>query len=319
MRRGNILKKVISIIVSIVLVLMISPFAVYSADYPNDGNIRFTRYVAADEGFRLVAISSEDKLASIVEDSLSGFVEVVIKYVSNPDKLYRWVFTDTAEFGNIDYYSSCSALIDYAEGKNMTAEVIDLCIQEDNDTVCQKPVRDGDQYILKQDLAALVGSNGYNGTLRYSDSRGGVNFHVYETLGLYISQLPNATWGGTLTLGSIIVTVLGLATGTEVITKLATILGVAASAASLVPPGGLKRYNCMALDTRYVTADGSSHLFTSTDKQITYTGFSNANDASRPYIVNATHQTVYSDSSVYFYSYPSQIDTAYSVYLQIGL
>ncbi len=111
----------------------------------------------------------------------------------------------------------------------------------------------------------------------------------------------------------------GFIIASETLDKLGIILDVAAAVTSIVPAGGLTEYNCMALDTRYVNADGSSYLFTYTDKQITYTGYSNAYNASRPYIINSTHQTVYSDGVVYFYSYPSQIDTAYSVYLQIGL
>ena len=316
MRKHNIANKIIAIILSVAMTLIVLPYSAYSADLRNNDNYRITQYISKDESARAVSLSSDEKTASIVIDSVNGLVEVVIRYTSDSDKVYRWVFTndsvfDSNSFTNTNY----TALIDYAETNIILASVIELGTLENYDAVHQSPVRGGDPYLLMQDLVTLVGSNSYNGVLRYTDSRGGINFHVYETLGLYVTQLPNVSWGSALTLGSIILTVLGRPIESEILNKLGIILDVAAAVTSIVPAGGLKEYNCVAL----VNADGSSYLFTYTDKQITYTGYSNAYNASRPYIINSTHQTVYSDGVVYFYSYPSQIDTAYSVYLQVGL
>ena len=316
MNKHNIAKKTIAIILSVAMMLFVLPSAAYSADLKN---FKLTQYIAKDNSARAISLSFEEKIASIVIDSVNGLVEVVIRYTNDPNNLYRWVFTNDFVFYNNDYSASGYIdLIDYAETNSMLASVISLGISGSDDTASQSQLREGDPYILKQDLIALLGDS-YNGVLRYTDSRGGINFHVYETLGLYVSQLPTVTWGSALTLGSIILTLLGYPIGSEILNKLGLILGVAATITSTFSAGGLKKYNCMAIDTRYVNADGSSHLFTYTDKQIAYMGYSNSNDESRPYIVNSTQEIVYSDGVVYFYSYPSQIDAAYSVYLEIGL
>lgn len=256
---------------------------------------------------------TNEKLIAIGADNTTHIITVSIKYTSDPNTVYQWIFDDyPQEEFNMNSTSFWDEVIDYAEENSGEATEIQFTYEEV--TADEPMVRSSAGADLREDIEERHGTE-------YSDVRvstqvmGGQVFHMYENLWISIAKVGAHAWNNGITLASLVVSILGLAATTATMGTICGVLGIAFSVGSMtLSAGKLNRYTCTAHYNRYVRRDTGYKLATS-DKVITYKGYEDAdlNSSGRASIVPATQSVVYSISQTHFNS--GIFDEAYQSYL----
>ncbi len=314
------MKKLICLLIMLSLVLSMSMIEIFAASNENACDEETRSYgVFGNEQY--VSIITNEKYISIVADSTGDNLEICIRYVeTNPGIIYRWSSLDypVSDY-DLSTVTDSDDIVAYAEAHMNLAEQIVLTVTEENIVADKTPeTRSAATVALKAEMARLTGSNQYGATLRYTADRDGNTCRVYESVGFYVNKLNRFTWRTAINVGGLITTILGIPISSKLLETICSFFDVASQVSSIIPAGSLDKYYCLSVDTRCVKINGLSTIYETTDKEIVFTGYADPNDDHDvgAFIDEDSREITYSDSMVYFYSYPSQIDTAYSVFLQ---
>lgn len=145
-------------------------------------------------------------------------------------------------------------------------------------------------------------------------------YRVYQSLDFRVNAKGSTSWGKAMTVTSLITGVLGLTATTALVKAICGVFGIAASAGSIIPAGKLNKYDCIGMEYRTVTINGSKYVYNSTDKFTSYKGYENASNSSkeRAYIDTSSKKIDYLEGKTYYNSYTSQINDAYIMFQRIG-
>lgn len=271
-----------------------------------------TQIIEIDNGKMFIRETNE-KLIAIGADSTTHVVSISMKFMTDPNTVYQWMFDDYSdEAFDVNNLSFWEGIIDYAEEKMEEATVV---IFTDEEAVADAPMaRSSAGADLRADLEDYHGTEHTDKYINTKVMYGKI-FHMYEHLYFSISTAGAKSWNNTITIASLIVGVLGLAATGPIMAAVCGVLGVAFTSASMfISAGKLNKYRCEAHYHRYVRLDSGSK-YALTDLIVSYTGYedANLNSSGRASIIPESRSDNYSHSEDYFTS--GIFDDAYESYL----
>lgn len=237
-----------------------------------------------------------------------------------PNTVYQWTIIDYPESTFTTSDNFWNGIVTYAENRITDANVVTFTEVSYDEPIELPQARSSAGADLLEDLESFMGTSEYFGRQIYSTTYQGQVFRVLESMDFRILTDGSKSWSTTISVSSLIVSVLGLATTTTLVGTICGIFGVALSAASLIPPGKINKYICRAMNYRYVTINGSEYAYSMADKFTDYNGYENAdiNSTERAYADSGSGSVSYAPNAAYFSSYTDQINDAYDMFLQIG-
>lgn len=276
--------------------------------------------IDAIDGGDMYTQRTDGKAVAIMTNDELHLIEISIKYAGN-ENVYHWSINDypLSVFHPADP-AFWTDIISYAEARmDQATAVIFLDVTYDEPIDVTEPRGASAGSDLRSDLRVLYG-NEYTGKLLSFQAKEGHYYRLYETMEFLISTNGTKSWSTVVTLSDIVVNILGL-TSVSVPT-ICSVLGIVASATTLIPPGKINRYICTVQYTRYVTIDDSAREYSYAQKFITYKGFEDAdiNSENRAYVATEEEPPViYGSTEVYYNCYSCLFSEAYKCYMNLPL
>lgn len=311
------MKRFISIILSIAIILSISATAFAAETETTAAN---TAVVDIDGGSLYTSEESDKKVAILTNDE-KHLLDISICYPSAPNTVYQWTITDypisTFTPSNTQFWSD---VINYAEDQMSAANIVYFTEVTYEEPVELPQTRSSAGADLLEELEELIGTGEYFDDVIHSTTYQGQRYRILESMDFRILTDGSKSWATTISVSSLIVSVLGLVASTTLVGAICGAFGVALSAASLLSPGTINKYICLADIYRYVSINGSAYPYNMTDKFFEYRAYENASNDSteRARIDTGSEDEYYTEGENYFYSLDSQILDAYEVFSRIG-
>lgn len=268
---------------------------------------------------------AEDKDAVIMTDDSKNLIAISIKYRGEENQIYQWIIEDypVSKFPTLQN-SNWLDVIEYAEKHVVDAELIEISDETDRNSVKLYQTESGIlRSSMSKDIRAQLRNiygNEYSKALKYTRTLGGQTFRVYEDMEFRIWNTDAKSWAKTMTVASIIATILSISSTTALINAICNAFGVAVSAKSLIPKGGVKIIECGTMLCRYVTANGTSYNYNATFKYYDYKAYEDrdTNSDVGAFIDTSSLKVNYQEGSAHFNSYSAQVEKAYEMFKKIG-
>lgn len=315
------MKRIISIFLSLCMISMLSLQCFASNDLSTPSQqTDIEPYIGQINGGNIYVSKTTDKVVTIMTNNSLHLIDISIMYPENETVVYEWSITDypVATFSPANEYF-WMGIVEYAELHMSSAKTVTF-INNTYDTPIELPqTRSSAGADLLEALEDYEGSE-YHGDLLYTTTYQGKTFRVYESMDHGIFIAGTKAWNTPITVASLITGIIGTATTSTLVAAICGAFGIATSAGALLDPGKLNQYTCEANTYRYVTINGSSYVYNTTDKFVTYNGYEDAdnNSTNRAYIDSGSRSVNYPDGSTYFVSFTSQVQDAYDMFLNVG-
>lgn len=310
------MKKLTCVLLSLCMVfVMISPAmaAEVSAAQPTSSTI------AIDDGYMYTAVTNSKKVAILTNDD-GSLVDVSISYLSSPNTVYQWTFENYVATAFTTSNSFWNGIIDYAESQMNSASVVtfvDVIYDEPIDITSTRSSAGAD---LKEDMVELLGTDEYAMRLIHTVDYGYMHMDIYETLDIRVYAVEEITWRTAINVSSLIVDFIGAIPGDPMVEGICTLFGVALSAASKIPAGGINKYLCRGMHFRDVTINDSAYSYAMADMYIDYYGYENAdlNCTERAFVDSGSYSSTFIPDRGTYFNYARLVAAAYEEYLRIG-
>ena len=236
------MKKIISIILSITLLLQSSSFI-----YAIDDNIGKEPYIEINEYWSSYSILDDEKRIGIMAYNNDEVIAVAFHYFESPEFVYQWIITDNDDF---DYEnpkdSDWAQIVRYAEQNEASSDVLEIKKVRIDDNAYTSD--DAEQYMmrnsagneLRSQLTAIYGDP-YSGSLLGTYLRGGKTVRIYEDMTFTITEMGTTGWGAPLSLAAIITGYLDEVITSTLVHALSIILNVADTMYAIADPNTIIR------------------------------------------------------------------------------
>lgn len=270
-------------------------------------------YIETIGNGKMFVQQTESKLVAIGADSGTHLITVSIKYNAAPSVVYQWIFEDyPVEEFNMDSLEFWLQIIEYAEERIAEAEMVNFThIEITEDTRMARSSAGAD---LLADMRNLEGSE-HSDLLVQTKVMDGKAYGLYETMSFYIREVDTYYWDDGVTIGSLVVGVLGLVLTNGTAVTVCGALGLGFTGVGMILPGGsINKYQCTANYYRYVKVGSGSTYYANAYKVVTYYGFEDAdlNSSGRAAVSSDTRSCIHRPDEAYYNS--GIFDAAYLEY-----
>ena len=311
------LNKFLSLILSCAMVMSLC-IPAFATEGTSSEKFDESSVLSIDNG-KLFSAKSEDKTIAILTDDSLHLLDISISYDPSCEEVYHWAISDYPDDKFTYDEGFWKAVVAYAENhfedSNTVHFTTTACNTSNSGVVPYSSARAD----LFEQLQGYLGSGTYSAKERHRESYQGTVFTVYEQLSFSAEPIVNKVWSNAITVSSLIVGVLGLTATTTLVATICGIYGIAASASSLLPANqSIQVYSCAGVYSHYTQAAGSSKVYNTTYRYVSYRGYDNPKGTTRATIDSGSKTVEFDKGQSYYYDYPLQVQDAYQAYKIMG-